>query len=82
MRHPQDNMASSGIIMTGTMTNAAKTLPAEHPSMTEEVKKPRLPSGECSMVIVEAPAASAPAEKPCAMRQTNSKTVAVIPTCS
>ncbi|MCT2038207.1 hypothetical protein M3714_02340 [Rothia kristinae] len=61
-------------------TRAARTLPAEQPIMVKLVKKARRPSGECSMVRVEAPAASAPAEKPCAARHSTSSTVAQAPT--
>lgn len=61
---PQLSSCSTGRSATGRNTTVASEQPTAQPTMTKLVKNPRRPTGECSTVNVEAPADSAPAEKP------------------
>ena len=81
-RQPQLISASSGSAAIGMNTMVESTMPEAYPVITKEVKNPRLPSGECSTVRVEAPAASAPAENPWANLPTTNRAVAHQPSCS
>ena len=64
MRQPQECSASSSRAETGMKASEARVMPAAMPDMDSEGKNPRSPTGDSSVVRVDAPAISAPADMP------------------